>query len=48
MLFDSLPAVESVFLDKNAEKLFSDCTMKGKRILIKILETAKKAFRENK
>ena len=48
ILFDSLPAVESVFLDKNTEKIFSDCTITEKRILIKILEAAKKAIRENK
>ena len=48
LLCDSLSAISSSYLDKDFEKLLSDCTVQEKKLLLRILEVTKKTIREQK
>ena len=44
LLCDSLSAISSSYLDKDFEKLLSDCTVQEKKLLLRILEVTKKTY----
>ena len=44
LLCDSLSAISSSYLDKDFEKLLSDCTVQEKKLLLRILEVTKKQY----
>ena len=47
LLCDSLSAISSSYLDKDFEKLLSDCTVQEKKLLLRILEVTKKQYGNN-
>ncbi len=46
LVCDSLPPVKDFYINKDFETLLSDCTVKEKNLLLKVLEVTKKALRE--
>lgn len=46
LLYDTLSAVSSSYLNKDFAELLADCSAKEKRVLLKILEVTKNTMRE--